>query len=288
MSASTEPTTSPKSPLSPNSGSASNKENNPVESLASRLERTKVSPNGNAPQETTPDHDEKEPNAETAAADASLLKKLLRSRLQETDASVEIERKDPNSPLFSVKLFEDLNLSKDLLQGLYTMGFTKPSKIQETALPALLNDPPQNIIAQSQSGTGKTAAFVLTMLSRIDVNVDYPQALCLAPTMELAAQIRDVATSMGQHMKNLRISLAIRGTAVQRNQELKDHIIIGTPGTAFDWSCPRINCFSLKKIKVFVLDEADVMIDQQGHQDICIRIVKLEDVFIFIFKGLIY
>ena len=212
--------------------------------------------------------------SETAAADASLLKKLLRSRLQETDASVEIERKDPNSPLYSVKLFEDLNLSKDLLQGLYTMGFTKPSKIQETALPALLNDPPQNIIAQSQSGTGKTAAFVLTMLSRIDVNVDYPQALCLAPTMELAAQIRDVATSMGQHMKNLRISLAIRGTAVQRNQELKDHIIIGTPGTAFDWSCPRINCFSLKKIKVFVLDEADVMIDQQGHQDICIRIVK--------------
>lgn len=55
------------------------------------------------------------------------------------------------------------------------MGFTKPSKIQETALPALINDPPQNLIAQSQSGTGKTAAFVLSMLSRIDVNSEYPQ-----------------------------------------------------------------------------------------------------------------
>ncbi len=51
-------------------------------------------------------------------------------------------------------------------------------------------------------------------------------------------------------------------------------VIIGTPGTAFDWSSPRIHALSLKKLKVFVLDEADVMIDQQGHQDICIRIVK--------------
>ena len=55
------------------------------------------------------------------------------------------------------------------------MGFTKPSKIQETALPALINDPPQNIIAQSQSGTGKTAAFTLSLLSRVDTNQDFPQ-----------------------------------------------------------------------------------------------------------------
>ncbi len=113
---------------------------------------------------------------DTAAADASLLKKLLRSRLieQEKD-SIEVERKNPESPLYSVKRFEDLNLKPELLQGLYSMGFTKPSKIQETALPALINDPPQNIIAQSQSGTGKTAAFSLAMLSRIDTNLNYPQ-----------------------------------------------------------------------------------------------------------------
>jgi ATP-dependent RNA helicase DDX19/DBP5 len=155
------------------------------------------------------------------------------------------------------------------------MGFTKPSKIQETALPALLNDPPQNLIAQSQSGTGKTAAFALAMLSRIDTANAYPQAVCLAPTMELAMQTYDVVTAMGQFMPELRIALAIRGNHVPRNQELKEQLIIGTPGTLFDWSCPRINCFSLKKVKAFVLDEADVMIDQQGHQDICIRIVKL-------------
>jgi ATP-dependent RNA helicase DDX19/DBP5 len=112
---------------------------------------------------------------EVAAADASLLQKMLRSRLAENEATIEIERKNPDSPLYSVKRFEDLNLKPELLKGLYSMGFTKPSKIQETALPALLNDPPQNIIAQSQSGTGKTAAFVLSMISRVDTNLQYPQ-----------------------------------------------------------------------------------------------------------------
>lgn len=187
---------------------------------------------------------------------------------------MEIERQNPESPLYSVTRFEDLNLKPELLKGLYAMGFSKPSKIQETALPALLNDPPQNLIAQSQSGTGKTAAFTLSMLSRIDTSQDFPQAVCLAPTMELAIQIEEVVRQMGQFLPNLKIARGIRGNHVPKNVELKDHIIIGTPGTVFDWSCPRINCFSLKKIKVFCLDEADVMIDQQGHQDICIRIVK--------------
>lgn len=98
--------------------------------------------------------------------------------------------------------------------------------------------------------------------------------MCLAPTMELAVQIADVVKSMGQFVSNLKIALAIRGNMVQRGCELKEQIVIGTPGTAFDWSSPRLNVLSLKKIKVFVLDEADVMIDQQGHQDMCIRIVK--------------
>lgn len=117
----------------------------------------------------------KKKSKEKASADASLLKKLLRSRLEENNSAVEVERKNPDSPLYSVKQFEDLNLKPELLKGLYAMGFTKPSKIQETALPAVLGDPPQNLIAQSQSGTGKTAAFSLAMLSRIDVEQNYPQ-----------------------------------------------------------------------------------------------------------------
>jgi len=103
----------------------------------------------------------------------------------------------------------------------------------------------------------------------------FEKALCLAPTMELAIQIADVVKSMSQFVANLKIALAIRGNMVPRGVELKDQIIIGTPGTALDWSSPRLNVLNLKKIKVFVLDEADVMIDQQGHQDFCIRIVRL-------------
>jgi ATP-dependent RNA helicase DDX19/DBP5 len=114
-------------------------------------------------------------NLETAEVDASLLRKILRSRLVETSQAIEIERKNVDSPLYSVKTFEELNLKPDLLQGIYAMGFTRPSKIQETALPALINNPPQNLIAQSQSGTGKTAAFTLTMLSRVDPTQTYPQ-----------------------------------------------------------------------------------------------------------------
>ena len=74
------------------------------------------------------------------------------------------------------------------------MGFNRPSKIQETALPMLLSRHTQNLIAQSQSGTGKTAAFVLTMLSRIDLNLDYPQCLCLSPTYEVIFKGRTLVT----------------------------------------------------------------------------------------------
>ncbi|EOA93340.1 ATP-dependent RNA helicase DDX25, partial [Anas platyrhynchos] len=90
-------------------------------------------------------------------------------------ARAEILQQDPNSPLFSVKSFEELHLKKELLQGVYAMGFNRPSKIQETALPMMLAHPPQNLIAQSQSGTGKTAAFVLAMLSRVNGAEKYPQ-----------------------------------------------------------------------------------------------------------------
>ena len=103
-------------------------------------------------------------------AERSLLQKVIRKGLVENKNDLEIQRKDPKSPLYSVKSFEALNLKPALLKGVYGMGFNAPSKIQETALPTLLADPPQNMIAQSQSGTGKTAAFVLAMLSRVDTS----------------------------------------------------------------------------------------------------------------------
>lgn len=160
----------------------------------------------------------------------------------------------------------------DLLKGVYSLGFNKPSRIQESALPTLLADPPQNLIAQSQSGTGKTAAFVLAMLSRVDTSKNYPQALCLSPTYELAIQTGEVAAKMAKYCP-IKLRFAVRGEEIARGSKLDDHIIIGTPGKILDWST-KYRVFDIKKISVFVLDEADVMIATQGHQDQCIRIHK--------------
>ncbi|KAL7025285.1 hypothetical protein ACKWTF_013430 [Chironomus riparius] len=210
---------------------------------------------------------------EVNPADASLLMKIIRKGLIETKTDLDIQRKDPNSPLYSVKTFEALHLKPELLRGVYAMGYNNPSKIQETALPTLIADPPQNMIAQSQSGTGKTAAFTLAMLTRVDTAKDFPQVLCLSPTYELAIQTGEVAARMAKFCPEIRIRYAVRGEDIARGTKLTDHVIIGTPGKVLDWSL-KFHAFDLSKITVFVLDEADVMIAQQGHQDQCIRLHK--------------
>ncbi|CAL1681472.1 unnamed protein product [Lasius platythorax] len=207
-------------------------------------------------------------------AEKSLLQKIIRKGLVETTKDIEIQRKDPHSPLYSVKTFDALHLKPALLKGVYAMGFNAPSRIQETALPTLLADPPQNMIAQSQSGTGKTAAFVLAMLSRVDPTKDYPQVLCLSPTYELAIQTGEVAARMSRFCPEIKIKYAVRGEEISRGLKINEHIIIGTPGKVLDWG-QKFKFFDLSKISVFVLDEADVMIATQGHQDQCIRIHKL-------------
>ena len=117
----------------------------------------------------------------------------------------------------------------------------------QVALPDLLADPPQNMIAQSQSGTGKTAAFVLAMLHRADPTLYYPQVsysirfsvsisfgpfqvLCISPTYELALQTGEVASKMSQFSRELNIRFAVREETVPRGGLIEDQIIIGTPG----------------------------------------------------------
>ncbi|XP_066843182.1 ATP-dependent RNA helicase DDX25-like isoform X5 [Anser cygnoides] len=159
------------------------------------------------------------------------------------------------------------------------MGFNRPSKIQETALPMMLAHPPQNLIAQSQSGTGKTAAFVLAMLSRVNGAERYPQlsylskCLCLAPTYELALQIGHVIEKMGQFCADIRVTYAVQGNRVLPGAVLEEQIVIGTPGTMLDW-CFKRRVVNVKRISLFVLDEADVMIDHQGFSYQSIRIQR--------------
>jgi ATP-dependent RNA helicase DDX19/DBP5 len=150
------------------------------------------------------------------------------------------------------------------------MNFKKPSKIQERALPLLLSNPPQHMIGQSQSGTGKTAAFVLTMLSRLDHSrPKTPQALCLAPSRELARQIMGVVQTMGSFVEGLTVEFAIP-QMVTRGQKIEAEVIVGTPGTTLDLIKRRQ--LDVTQIKVFVLDEADNMIDQQGLGEQCLRV----------------
>ncbi|CAO2628881.1 ATP-dependent RNA helicase DDX19A [Lemmus lemmus] len=154
------------------------------------------------------------------------------------------------------------------------MGLNHPSKIQENALPLMLAEPPQNLIAQSQSGTGKTAAFVLAMLSQVEPANRYPQCLCLSPTYELALQTGKVIEQMGKFYPELKLAYAVRGNKLDRGQKVSEQIVIGTPGTVLDW-CSKLKFIDPKKIKVFVLDEADVMIATQGHQYQSIRIQRM-------------
>jgi ATP-dependent RNA helicase DDX19/DBP5 len=162
--------------------------------------------------------------------------------------------------------------SESILKGIYSMNFKKPSKIQEKALPLLLRNPPQNMIAQSQSGTGKTAAFVLTILSRIDLSKKQPQALCLAPSRELARQIEGVVRLIGQFVDGLVVQAAVPG-AVERGKGVDGHVIVGTPGTVMDLI--KRGQFNVREMKVLVLDEADNMLDMQGLGDQCSRVKAL-------------
>ncbi|KFY74363.1 hypothetical protein V499_05625 [Pseudogymnoascus sp. VKM F-103] len=179
---------------------------------------------------------------------------------------------DTSSPLYSINSFEELGISEQILKGIYSMNFKKPSKIQEKALPLLLANPPSNMIAQSQSGTGKTAAFVLTILSRIDYSLKQPQALVLAPSRELARQIEGVIRTIGQFVPDLVVQAAVPGS-VEKGKRLEGQVVVGTPGTVMDLIKRRQ--FDVSKASLLCLDEADNMLDQQGLGDQCLRVKHL-------------
>lgn len=125
-------------------------------------------------------------------------------------------------------------------------------------------NPPQNLIGQSQSGTGKTAAFTLNILARVDVSDARPQALVIAPSRELARQILGVVQVMGQFMQGLATWQAVPDMS-QRGKRVEGHVVVGTPGTVVDLIRRRL--MDVSAMKVLVLDEADNMLDQQGLGD---------------------
>ncbi|XP_024368862.1 DEAD-box ATP-dependent RNA helicase 38 [Physcomitrium patens] len=181
-----------------------------------------------------------------------------------------------DTPYTSAKSFEDLNLSPELLQGLYSeMKFEKPSKIQAATLPMIVSPPYQNLIAQAHNGSGKTTCFVLGMLSRVDPKLKSPQALCVCPTRELVIQNEVVVARMG---KFTGITTACTATAETnshlhstRREKIVDQIVIGTPGTLKRWMT-KDKALDTRHVKVLVFDEADQMLDQDGFQDDSLRL----------------
>ncbi|EAL66538.1 DEAD-box RNA helicase [Dictyostelium discoideum AX4] len=178
--------------------------------------------------------------------------------LDEFGIQLDIQQSDPNSPLYSVKTFEELGLKPELLKGVYAMGYNKPSKIQEAALPIIIQSP-NNLIAQSQSGTGKTAAFTLGMLNCVDPSINAPQAICISPTKELALQTFEVISKIGQ-FSNIKPLLYISEIEVPKN--VTNQVIIGTPGKILENVIKKQ--LSVKFLKMVVLDEADFIVKMKN------------------------
>jgi len=160
--------------------------------------------------------------------------------------------------------FDDYDLNENLLRGIYSYGFEKPSAIQQRGIKPILDG--RDTIGQAQSGTGKTATFVIGVLQRIDYNLKACQGLILAPTRELANQIQKVALALGDY-NNVRCHACIGGTSVRDDMDkLRDgqHIIVGTPGRVFDMIGKRY--LRVDDLITFVLDEADEMLSR-GFKD---------------------
>uniref|UniRef100_A0AAY5ETV8 ATP-dependent RNA helicase n=1 Tax=Electrophorus electricus TaxID=8005 RepID=A0AAY5ETV8_ELEEL len=164
-----------------------------------------------------------------------------------------------------VDSFDDMNLRENLLRGIYAYGFEKPSAIQQRAILPCIKG--YDVIAQAQSGTGKTATFAISILQQIDIDQKATQAMVLAPTRELAQQIQKVVLALGDYM-GATCHACIGGTnvrnEVQKLQADVPHIVVGTPGRVFDMLNRRY--LSPKQIKMFALDEADEMLSR-GFKD---------------------
>jgi translation initiation factor 4A len=157
-----------------------------------------------------------------------------------------------------------MNLKEKLLRGVYSLGFEKPSAIQQKAIKPIMEG--RDVIAQAQSGTGKTATFSIGTLSRVDPDNYACQSIMMAPTRELANQITKVVMALGSY-SNIRTLSCIGGTRVQDNiARLREgvHVVVGTPGRVKDMLMRKV--LDTSGVRTFVLDEADEMLSM-GFKD---------------------
>lgn len=178
-----------------------------------------------------------------------------------------------NSKLYEINKWDDLNIDTNILRGIYAYGLEMPSPIQCKSIMPMLSG--KDLIAQAQSGTGKTAAFTIGTLSLIDTTVNKTQSIILSPTRELSIQTAQVITSIGVMMQNLCVQCCIGGGRVDINRHKLPHIIVGCPGKVYDLLVKKIICGD--DIKILVLDEADEMLSE-GFRESVYNIFQLLNV----------
>ncbi|KRX59106.1 ATP-dependent RNA helicase DDX19A, partial [Trichinella sp. T6] len=185
----------------------------------------------------------------------ALLRKLINDTLVDDSNSVFKIKSRYGLVYKAAAHFEHLPLSYDILKQLCIHGYFKPSKIQATSIQFMLADSPVDVAIQSQSGTGKTVAFVLCVLKRLQLDNRWPQCL------------------LGSYSNSLSIALATRSTDAKvppHDQQITDQVIVGTSGTVIRW-LHQLKCFDPQKLNIFILDEADLMLNS-GSQ--IIRIIQ--------------
>ncbi|HHJ15913.1 MAG TPA: DEAD/DEAH box helicase [Gammaproteobacteria bacterium] len=159
----------------------------------------------------------------------------------------------------TVASFAAMNLAAPLLKAIEDVGYEQPSPIQAKSIPVLLEG--RDLLGQAQTGTGKTAAFALPLLSRLDLSRREPQLLVLAPTRELAIQVAEAFQTYARHLKNFHVLPIYGGQSYEiqlRQLRRGVHVVVGTPGRVMDHM--RSGKLKLDKLQALVLDEADEML----------------------------
>ena len=152
-----------------------------------------------------------------------------------------------------------MSVSREVAQALHVMGYQTPTPIQEQCIPVMAAG--KDVVAQAMTGTGKTAAFGIPLVERVDMGVKGVQALVLTPTRELAVQVRDELHRLGQ-FKKVRVVVCYGGQAINTQINALNagaHIVVGTPGRLLDHL--RRRTLTLSDVQAVVLDEADQMLD---------------------------
>ena len=156
--------------------------------------------------------------------------------------------------------WDELPLDHNILRGIFAHGFEKPSPIQQRAIKPIIEG--RDVIAQAQSGTGKTATFTVGALQNVNIAESTTQVLILSPTRELSTQTANVVSNIGSFMNGLKIQTLFGGASIEEGSSFSSknipHIICGCPGRVYDLM--RRDRISSKTIKLFILDEADEML----------------------------